>query len=392
MFEAVVMLLAIGQPLQQSDGETVIVTARSLKSTESDLAECLARKCPPREDIELSLAHGENLFVAGDYAESRRVLAKSRERNRRHAETLPVEVGDLNRAYGRIAGFDGHAATARLAQIESLDALKAGLDRNDARVLAQQLMIADEYLKAGRLAAADDVFSTVKKRAIEAGLPQIRVQAMLRQAVAYAAMASVRADFRSAARHLLKQLQDTTDPALAPYREAGTLLEARVAAERGDEKALGAAIATMNLSQQTRPVLIYAPAIDLPPRGERNSTVSVKRGEGKPEWIDVGFDIDPAGKVKNVEILRKTDTVWGYWPDRVLKAISERRYAPVGPNVDRTLLQRTERFSMVYNLEMLNGSRIMSRSPDGQIISLDLTGEPVATNKGGASQTSIPAD
>jgi hypothetical protein len=52
-------------PAARQDQQTIIVTGRSLTDTERALRDCLARKCPPNEDIDASLAHAENLFVAG---------------------------------------------------------------------------------------------------------------------------------------------------------------------------------------------------------------------------------------------------------------------------------------------------------------------------------------
>ena len=392
MFGLLVLALVSAPPVPRDEKNVVIVTARSLSSTERDLADCLARKCPPREDIDASLAHGENLFVAGDYAAARRVLRKSRDRNARHAAALPVEVADLNRAYGRMAAFDGYSDNARLAQIESLDALKAGLDRNDARVLLQRLMIADEYLRAGRLSSADDVFSTVEKQAVAAGLTRVQGLTMLRQAAVYATIARVLPEYRSTARYRMKRLVNTTDPALAPFREAANILQAQDAGERNDEKALDAIIAAMDVSNDTAPRLVYAPAIDLQQDTRSQSTVVTQRGDDQPQFIDVSFEIDRDGRVKDIDIVRKTDTVEGRWPELVRKAVAGRRYLPIGPKVEPAMLLRTERFSMVFNVATLTGSQIPSRSPNGRVISLDLTVEPKSAGTGQqASQASDPA-
>jgi hypothetical protein len=45
----------------------VVVTGVRLKDTEAALKACIARKCPPKEDIDATMAHAENEFVAGDY-------------------------------------------------------------------------------------------------------------------------------------------------------------------------------------------------------------------------------------------------------------------------------------------------------------------------------------
>ena len=81
----------------------IVVTARSIKDTEADLKACLARKCPPDQDIKATLAHAENQFVAGDYRNARSTLVNSLGRNRRHKGKYPVEVSDLLRANGNVA-------------------------------------------------------------------------------------------------------------------------------------------------------------------------------------------------------------------------------------------------------------------------------------------------
>src|SRR3954452_19851125 len=76
----------------QPDEQMIIVTGRSLSDTERALRECLARKCPPNEDIDASLAHAENLFVAGKYGDARRVTLASIGRNHSYRKTYPVDV------------------------------------------------------------------------------------------------------------------------------------------------------------------------------------------------------------------------------------------------------------------------------------------------------------
>ncbi|MBC7831987.1 MAG: hypothetical protein H7Y62_08215, partial [Hyphomicrobium sp.] len=88
------MMIATPTPavLEPNDGQTIVVTARTLKDTERDLVECIAKRCSPKEDIEASLAHGENLFLAGQFAEARTTLGRARNRNLRYAKELPIEV------------------------------------------------------------------------------------------------------------------------------------------------------------------------------------------------------------------------------------------------------------------------------------------------------------
>lgn len=94
-----------GSPASEQD--QIVITGRRLTDTERALAECLARKCPVNEDIDATLAHAENLFVAGDYAGARQTTKASLQRNRKNAALFPVPVSDLERSNGRISAHLG---------------------------------------------------------------------------------------------------------------------------------------------------------------------------------------------------------------------------------------------------------------------------------------------
>ena len=102
-------LLALASPaLAQSEpeerGQTIIVTGTPLSQTERALRDCIARRCPPDQDVAASLAHAENQFVAGDYEGARRTTKASLGRNNRHAENL--SGAGLESLAGRIADRD----------------------------------------------------------------------------------------------------------------------------------------------------------------------------------------------------------------------------------------------------------------------------------------------
>src|ERR1700710_1139442 len=68
----------------------IVVTGVRLQDSEKALKDCLARHCPPTEDIAATLAHAENEFVAGDYHDARKTLQSSVGRNKRFAKNYPV--------------------------------------------------------------------------------------------------------------------------------------------------------------------------------------------------------------------------------------------------------------------------------------------------------------
>lgn len=361
---------------QEQPGEiqTVIITGTPIHESESRLAACLARKCPPKEDIHASLGHAENQFVAGDYAGARRTLYYAPARNKRFAATLPTEVADLLRAHGRMTNLDGRVDLGRLSQIESLDALRAGFGETDSRVLIQRLMIGDEYARANRLRAAEGVYKSVARKARAVGQWNVVGAAMLRDAVAHGAVASAVPQYRYIARSKLAKLEKSREPELAPYRAAGRLLRAQLAALDKDQGPLEEAIAAIPPGSPQNPVLVYAPPI-IDPQSEPTLTILSVAGSGTPEWIDVSFRIAANGTVYDVERVRGSDNMSGAWPKLVTGSVGKRRYAPLALPAGSDGPRRVERFSYIHDQAYATGSRIAGRSYSGRITSLDITAD-----------------
>jgi hypothetical protein len=60
------VFLGLAAPLvaaEDSDKREIVVTGKSLKDTEADLKNCIARACLPDEEIRAALAHAENQFI-----------------------------------------------------------------------------------------------------------------------------------------------------------------------------------------------------------------------------------------------------------------------------------------------------------------------------------------
>ncbi len=371
---------AVTHAQDDNDKQVVVVTGKPLAQTESELKACLARKCPPREDIDASLAHAENQFIAGEYRAARSTLASARGRNARYASQYPVEVSDLTRAYGRLTDLDGDRNLSRLLQVESLDALKAGLDKDDSRVLMQRLATGDEYAGAGRIVAAIDVYRKVARQADKAQLPQVRGHAMFREAMLYGVVSEVRAEYRDTTERAIKRIERTSEPELKPFREAAGMLRASLVSARGDKQAIDKAVASI-ATKVDKPVLIYAPTVELDEFNVETTRTGYTTGIGLateglytgPQWIDVRFRIAADGTVHDVETLRQSDTVNGVWPKRVHEALAGRRYAPLRLAPEDDGLERIERFTMVFDTHVPTGSRLRSRQLTGRLTSVDLT-------------------
>lgn len=374
LLAAISALPVAAQDRPDAEEPIVVITATPLAQTQARLAACIARHCPPREDIDASLAHAENQFLAGDYAAARHTLGRSRARNGRYAAELPVEVSDLHRAYGRLSNLDGRLQISRIAQIESIEALKAGLDSNDARVLMQRLMIGDEYARAGRLRAAEDVYRKVARQARKAGELHVLGHAMMRDAVVFGAIASVAPEYRQTAEDKIARIEDSDEPQLAGFRDAAKLLRASLAGLEGDLPALEKAIATVNPQKFDKPLLIYAPSYSL--EDDLTPNQMMPTSAGAPEWIDLRFRIGADGTVHNVEILRDSGNLGRDWAKSVSRAVAGRRYAPLALPAGSEGVTRVERFSYIHDVMSATHTRIRGRGSRGRLTSLDITADP----------------
>ncbi|KQM63698.1 hypothetical protein ASE75_11405 [Sphingomonas sp. Leaf17] len=386
ILSVIAMLQAVAAPAPQAasvpEDKTIVVVGRRLSDTERALAACIARKCPPREDIDASLAHAENQFLTGDYAESRRTLLAARRRNAKYAKDLPVDVSDLLRANARLAGLNGAATAARINTIDTLDALKSGLPADDPRVLMQRLSVGDAFAKQARFEAAEDIYNRVARQARAAGLPQVEGHALLRNAVLFTAIAGVNPAFRDRARKAIARVQATTDPAQAGFRDAAVTLSSRAASGVSDEKAQAAARADMATvapaARATTAVLIHAPPIDLGERGASAQTVMAMQGDDAPQWVDVAFWVAPDGSVRDIDIVRQSANAGGGWIGKVKESLAGRVYRPLALAASDPGLRRIERYSLVYDVLAVLGSRIPSRESVPHIEITDLTVDTAA--------------
>ena len=387
-FQLTTMLLIAGvnSPATANDEapREIVVTARSLKDTESDLKACLARKCPPDQDIKASLAHAENQFVEGNYRDARSTLVNALGRNRKHKGQYPIEVSDLLRANGNVAAHLGEANVYRLSVLDMRDTLKGALKSNDYRVFGAEIEVADSRMKLGYLDEASDKYLEVEKRALSVGLPQVAAIARLRDLSLRVQRAETeKTEFRK------KEALDGIDAFLnAPtggsedIKIAAEILKSRLDRASGNSETADRLIARYAaLGGTNRPVLLYSTPIKM---NEAQAARAMAGGSDlnrigtqvvENRWVDVGFWIGADGKVDAPEILRnKGDTDWA---DVVLKAIKTRIYAPLKMEGDDASLgvYAIERYSLTAQYENdVTGTRIRQRSPVARIERTDLTG------------------
>lgn len=388
--------LASPSPAQEKakPDDAIVVTGVRLADTERALKDCIARHCPPDKDIAATLRHAENQFVAGDYKDARGTLLSSRRRNQRFAAQYPVEVSDLLRANSRVAAHLGEGDAYRVGVLDVVSALKAGLPDNDPRVMVAQLEVGDSFARLGRPQAAEDAYRAVIRRAHAAGQTNVEGYAMLRVAALLQQFA--KADpgtFARPAQHALADIIDSPDPALAKFKIVAQVMKARGAVRDGDAGAVDRLVdAYRNEIRSVHPVLLFKPSIDLPQMSDRASPEFTTYGGGgiinqvsqfgtgkiatkdfDKQWIDVGFQITPDGKVADATVLRTSDQYEGSWSKPIVKAIEGRRYAPLAIDADDPGLYRVERYTFTAHWTTQLGSRIRVRDPRPMIEVLDLS-------------------
>lgn len=149
------LLAAPAQAQEKADGSEIVVTGKRLSDTQKALEDCLKRNCPPNEDIDATLAHAENLFIAGEYADARATARKSISRNDRHAEAYPVPVSDLYRVHSRVSAHLGEGGDYERSTFAIKRALKEGLPDDDVRILGADFEVAGMQAALHRVQLTD---------------------------------------------------------------------------------------------------------------------------------------------------------------------------------------------------------------------------------------------
>jgi hypothetical protein len=352
--------------------QEIVITGRSLSQTERALKECLARKCPVDQDVDASLAHAENLFVAGNYQEARRIARASLGRNSGRAKGYPVPVSDLYRANARISSHLGEGADFERSSYGIRRALKSGLPGTDPRLIGADLEVAGMHAAMGRLPSARKAYEKAERDALEIERPDLAAVARVRGAWLYTLEG-----FPQIARKKLEEIAADRQPAANMARLTALVLLARMDRQDGKRESSDALIAQLRGAGFAKPVLLFSPPIALPDRAisaaDGGSTTRLMAADSFEErWIDIGFWVTPEGRVNDIEVLRSKGTL--DWTAPVLKSIAGRIYSPSPP--DRTGgAYRVERLSYTARWTTVTGSRMRQRSPEARIEFLDLTEE-----------------
>jgi hypothetical protein len=379
------ILPAAAQPTEDAaQKQEIVVTARSLKETESALAACLARKCPPDEDVAASLAHAENLFVGGNYDQARATLLRSVGRNRKHGAAYPVPVSDLFRANGRIAEHMGEAKNFQLSTLDMRDTLKKGLGDDDPRTLVAQVEVGDSRAKLGFPLEAERIYQDVERRAIALGHARVAMFARLRVAILKYSISEEGDSVRKQGRALLEDIVKNPLPGASEFGLAARVLLAR--SDRKEGRADSTAAIVREFAESggvTRPVLLFSEPIErkvtLGEKAAQEGGVSLQRAtvtDIGDRWVDIGFWVNPDGRVGDVEVLRGKGG--RDWLKPVFEHLSSRVYAPLKKDGNDGVpgLYLIERYTLTARWENdTTGTRMRRRELTPRIERIDLTPE-----------------
>lgn len=356
----------------------IIVYGQRLDDYERALAECLARSCPPDEDIDAALAYAEALFVDGRYERARGIVADALGRNRRHARAYPEPVADLYRSQGRIARHLGRDEEAVRAGWATLRTLQAGLPDEQHRHFSAMLELSDIYAATGDRNRALIRLAELRAQASRAGRSDVAAVALLRELWMQHSWAPHGTTRNRIAR--IAAGEEGDEPALV---EGARFLLARIARAEGDDAESARLLDGLEVAGSGAAgdrALLHSPPISAGAGARGLATPDMDNvaaaGLGLVEvvgdwWMDVGFWILPDGRVDEVEILRQSGR--SGWTGPITRAIAGRLYAP-GEDAD----YRIERYTYTASRERPTGSRIAVRMGDHRVEYFDLTGSPDA--------------
>ena len=353
--------------------ERIVVTGIRIQDYRDRLAACLARNCPPDEDIDATLALAEAQLLEGDYRGGRQTVRASLHRNRRHERAYPEPVSDLFRADSRLARHTGNDEQALRSTYGILESLQAGIAAEDYRHFTARLELADMLMMMGRLREAKRELRELAGIARENGRSDVATMAELRGHW-YDHVAEPRGPTRAR----LTAMMQASDPAHRMEAIGARILLSRIYRAEGDVARADALLAELARGPSNRRRLIHAPAYQLALGLHSDAENDLENAFGRSDlrrlippnyegkWIDVGFWVQPDGRVEGLEVLRSGgDTAWA---DPLIDSIRGRLYSTAEEPT-----YRLERYTFTAERETPTGSHIRRNGPRARVEYIDLT-------------------
>lgn len=381
----------VTQPGSPATDPAIIVNGVRLGDVRAQLDACIARHCPPLDDMAATLRYADALFLEGRYNEARAVLRASIGRNRAFASRYPVAVAGLYRANARMAMHEGDGEDVRLSTFAVERSLRAGLPETDPRLLGAKLETAemraaladggtvDPSAVSGlsRYSEAMRAFREVARAARRIDRPDLAALADLRRAMLARRLGM------SDARRQLEDVARLTGPRTRTQQLAARVILAGIDRDAGDPSALDRLVDELAATGMRNPVLLYAPPIEARDsvaggvnqnwqgQGAALAVRNVdqyRSTESFNYWSEIAFSINPQGHVVDVEIVRAHGP--REWAQPVLRSIAGRIYSRPGAGAP---VQHVERYRYTSLQGVNTASRIAVHSPQGRIEMIDIT-------------------
>lgn len=358
------ILLAVAQttaPPPAAPAEEIVVVGH--RATDA-LAACLARKCPPAEDVEASLQASVEQFSAGRYAQARHVLLRSIARNRRHAAALPGPVSSLYATLATVAEHDGYPREWMYASRGNVQVLRKYLGPSNPATLLEEMTLARDLLESGNVSSAIGILTKVQRLALDIGKSDLAAGATFRLAWLEMGLGNQKRAMR-----LMDEAVTIAGPANRTMNDLHAIFLARIALHKGDAGAIDALAARLRQSAVARPTLLSSrPVEDVQaPAGMMSNGAAT----GDIRLADVGYWIRPDGRTADTEIL--TTSGLGQWERAVLQQVRERRYIPLEVPAGHPGIYRIDRFTIRSAFDFVTGSRIAQRAGRATTHIVDLT-------------------
>jgi hypothetical protein len=363
MLSPVLLLLAQAAAPPPAPNDVLVVGRRA----EQALATCLARNCPPAEEVDASLDASVEQFADGRYADARRTLQKAIRRNRHHAAELPGPVSSLYATLSTVAEHEGDTRLLKSAARDNVLVLRRHLGATNLATLREELSFADTLVGLGAPGAADSAYRTIQQRAIASSHPGIAAGAAFRRAW----LALLRDRFKEAERFADEAvgIAGANDRLMVDLRE---ILRTRIAIRKGDEGAVDALAARLRRSADAQPQLLFAPPVaDVNPVAQPLNTRLNPWNDSGIRFADVGYWVRANGRTAEVEVLRSSGL--GQWAPGILRQVKERRYIPLDVEPGHPGVYRIDRFTVRGTMDVPTGSHLRQRMGDLTVHVVDLT-------------------
>jgi len=360
-FTAIGQLPASAQPDQPP---AIIVTGERISDLRARLRACIARNCPPNEEIDAALAVAEGEFLNGEYEAAEDAISDSIARNRRHRKAYPEPVADLFRSQARVQSHRGRDTLAAQSTYDTVRTLRAGIPQEDHRHFTARLEIVQMEMRAGNRNGVRRELRELIAAAKRAGRDDVVRQAKMRELH----FEFILTPYGLPERRLL-DLAESKDPAKTFESVSARLFLARVYRGKGDTARSDALLAGIPRSDSSRRALLYAPPIRLTMAEAAPQTLpSMDVDNFEDAWIDVAYWIQPNGRVENIEIVRKGANA--DWAPPLLASIRGRLFEP---STDGAPSYRLERYTYTSAQGQRTGSRLQGRIGRPRVEYLDLT-------------------